>query len=278
MKRAYISILKALLCFMVVLLVHGGCTSSSGEIQPVQTGQPLSSGSLQPGFQLKLSAALNPEVQKWLWIQSLTSDGGLNFFWVEGDGTNPSFFSNSVEDIRPRGRVSLPNWEQKTQLWLPSFWPAAELFLANSSGLWLSPVQFEQLLEQKSIPWIAPWTQGALPEGSPLQPILNLALQQPLKEPQNENTQTKLPHKLQLIDKSEKYRLKFQGKDTEVEVVLAEDPWARYTILKDPQNPLVLKVEFGPEWSLGKLLFSPLSWLKATLEYEVFELDFPQRS
>lgn len=282
MKKQNALLLLTLLTTLGFWQCSGGKPSNKNVADltpPLKQNRPLAPASvlaLKPGFQIKLQSALSPQVKKWLWIETTDPQEGVSFFWVEDDGSNSSFFNSSAQDTRERGRVTLSYEGANSRLWLPAFWPAAELFLANSSGLWLSPTQFAELLSQKSVLWIPPWTQGALPEGHPLQAILNVATQHLLKNLPQEMLSPQATTRLHLQDKSEKHPVQWQGQASEVEVILASDPWASYTILKDAQNPTVLQIEFAPELSVGRTLFSPLAWLKAALNYQVVALESPK--
>jgi hypothetical protein len=52
----------------------------------------------------------------------------------------------------------------------------------------------------------------------------------------------------------------------------AENWLARYKILNNAQNPLVLEIQLAPKASPAELLFSPLALLKNMVEYRVEEI------
>ncbi len=70
-------------------------------------------------------------------------------------------------------------------------------------------------------------------------------------------------------------KLKVNGVEQEVEVLEAKNSLASYKILNNAQNPLLLEVRLGPDYTLGEWIFSPLLMVKDLLEYRVEEIKVP---
>ena len=63
------------------------------------------------------------------------------------------------------------------------------------------------------------------------------------------------------------------GAAVEVRTIEAHNWFGRYTILDDPENPLVLKVTFNPLSSGALDVFSPTGLLKTVMGYQVVEIS-----
>jgi hypothetical protein len=174
------------------------------------------------------------------------------------------------------GQLSLPNLTQARRMTLPAFWPHGDLYLSDSSGIWLSDVAFEEIKREGKTAWDAGLLANPLlgpAEGLPVFMNALAYLQDGLKEEQD-----KIEDGGSLKRQGEKkFTLEIDGKAQTVDVVEMGNWLARLTVLDNAQNPLILAFQVAPEASPAELLFSPLGILKGLVEYQVMGFKNPKR-
>jgi hypothetical protein len=173
------------------------------------------------------------------------------------------------------GELSLPNLTHARRMTLPLFWPNGELFLSNSTGIWLSDIAFEELKKNRK----TQWNSGLLnnPLLGPVQGVA--AIEEGLTQLENalESNEEKKESSLWIkAKKPEEYKIIVDGKEQVVEVLPAGNWLASYKILHNTQNPIILEVTLAPDATLGQILFSPLGLLKGLAEYKVVEIQSPE--
>ncbi|HKY64463.1 MAG TPA: hypothetical protein VJR29_13720 [bacterium] len=217
----------------------------------------------------QLAAGKGPWIRK-LRIENPSGAEGLSFTWKMG---GPS--TESQPSAADSGKMILANTVGSRRMTLPLFWPGGELFMSNSSGVWLSDQAFSELKKEGK-------TQYDL--GLVDNPLLGPAQGLPILEhglaAYNQGLATRPERKTQdlqweVSDDSRDYALKVNGVLVEVEALEAVSPLAKIVVLDNPQNPLVLEVEVAPPSSAARALFLPLSWMRGLLSYKVESLDLP---
>lgn len=217
----------------------------------------------------QLAAGKGPWIRK-LSIVNPNGAEGLSFTWKMG-GVSESQASADSD----AGKMILANTVGSRRMTLPLFWPGGELFMSNSSAVWLSDQAFSELKKDGKTQYDLGLVDNSLlgpAQGYPLLENGLAAYQQGLAA-QPEKRAAAL--QWEVSDKSLDYAVKVNGVLTEVEALEATSPLAKIKVLDNPQNPLVLEVEIAPSSSVANALFLPLSWVRSLLSYKVESLDLP---
>jgi hypothetical protein len=170
------------------------------------------------------------------------------------------------------GRIALPSILNARRMTLPVFWPQGDLYLSDSAGIWLSDAAFEELKDRRKTQWQPGLLQNPLLGPAQEIPILEASIEKLEQMAQRPGVDPETTAEIKVSKNSEKYLLKINGKEEVVEVMTAENWLARYKILNNAQNPLVLEIQLAPKASPAELLFSPLALLKNMVEYRVEEI------
>lgn len=217
----------------------------------------------------RLAPGNGPWIRK-LRIENPSGAEGLSFTWKMGGPATETQTSEAGS-----GKMILANTVGSRRMTLPLFWPGGELFMSNSSAVWLSDQAFSELKKDGK-------TQYDL--GLVDNPLLGPAQGLPLLEnglaAYNQGLVARPERRLQdlqweVSDDSREYALKVNGILVEVEALEAVSPLAKIVVLDNPQNPLVLEVEIAPPSTPARALFLPLSWMRGLLGYKVESLDLP---
>jgi hypothetical protein len=188
-----------------------------------------------------------------------------------GDGKTPE----SQPSAAGSGKMILANTVGSRRMTLPLFWPGGELFMSNSSAVWLSDQAFAELKKEGKTQYDLGLVDNPLLGPAQGLPILEnglAAYNQGLAANPERKAATL---QWEVSDKSLDYALKVNGVLTEVEALEAVSPVAKIKVLNNPQNPLVLEVEIAPGDRPATALFLPLSWVRGLLSYKVESLDMP---
>ena len=194
---------------------------------------------------------------------------------IQEDGSIP----DSLKDlVNPNGgQLNLPNLTTARRMTLPAFWPHGDLYLSDSSGIWLSDAAFAEIKQNGKTAWDAGLLNNPL-----LGPAENLEIfvralayfQDGLKDKTEKLTAgTSLKR-----EGEKKIILEIDGKPQSVEALELGNWLARLTVLDNAQNPLVLAFQIAPEATPAELLFSPLGMLKGLLEFQVTGFRNPKPS
>jgi hypothetical protein len=240
-------------------------------------------------------------------IRTITVDSpigaeGLTLFWnsspfllegnkavqkLEGPGAaspNPSPFPPSslstTLQVYPlfghqEGKLTLPNISQVRRMTLPAFWPEGDLYLANTSGIWLSDLAFEELRQYRKTQWEAGLLQNPILGPTQSSAFLEQRLRELGEIIARDPMKLEAAYQISAKRRPGKFLLKVNGKQQEVQVVEAENWLIRYKVLDNPQNPLILEATLAPNLSPGEILFSPLALIKALADYQVLEIEIP---
>ncbi|HCU24024.1 MAG TPA: hypothetical protein DF383_03325, partial [Deltaproteobacteria bacterium] len=126
---------------------------------------------LKKGMRIKLrqlefvdEGKLIPSEQEHGWVRTLSVENpsgaeGLSFQWhlaasVPAPETGSRFNAS--------GKMTLANLVGARRMTLPLFWPGGELFLSNSSAIWLSDEAFAELQKQGKTAWSLGLVDNAL--------------------------------------------------------------------------------------------------------------------
>lgn len=234
---------------------------------------------LRKGLQIKIAQKGEGLQGKTRNIQVENPSGaeGLSFLWriSGGPAVNPESQPAvpEAEGGNDFGKMTLANTVDGRRMTLPLFWPGGELFMSNSSAIWLSDRAFSELKKDGKTQWalglldnplLGPAQGNALIESS--LDLMNGALE-------GKPEQKAAAMELKVTDKSADYALKLNGVDREIEVIEAENWLAKLKILDNAQNPLILEVQVAPERSAANIFF-PLSWIRPWLSYRVEGISF----
>lgn len=233
---------------------------------------------LRRGLEIKLvqNSLQGSKQERSLIIDNPSGAEGLSFTWSSGanSGAAPESYphDDSAQNGGASGKMTLANTVDGRRMTFPLFWPGGELFMSNSSAIWLSDRAFSELKKDGK----TQWTLGLL--GNPLLgPAQGNDLIEASLEAINRSLDAK-PEKLaeaqelKVTDDSADFSLKLNGVEREVDVIVAENWLARLKVLDNAQNPLILEVEVAPQNSAANL-FSPLSWIRRWLNYRVTEIS-----
>ncbi len=238
---------------------------------------------------------LDPQALRTIVIDNPSNSEGLSFNWnliakfrtpsnpttpEKFDGATPPPVEKSPPSLPPstdtellwEGKITLANMTDSRQMTFPLFWAPGELFLSNSSALWLSDHAFEDLKKNQKTnfsPGILRNTLLGPAQGLKMLENSLATLNQNLKQtPERGKNLTEIKSN----KKPSMMKLKVNGVEQEVEVLEAKNSLASYKILNNAQNPLLLEVRLGPDYTLGEWIFSPLLMVKDLLEYRVEEI------
>ncbi len=298
----------ALAAILVLYIYLPSCKGGgSGGSMPETKGTLISSDSLKlkPDMKIKLSqraiaadgqlAIGKPNFSRTLNIESPPTQEGLSFAWdfkteaplpeINWAKDNPAPTPSAQTAPAPptpslplepqSGRMTLANLVAAKGMTLPNFWPAGELYLSDTSAVWLSDRAFSDLKKTQKAQW-----QPGLVGNTLLGPAQGIPLLEKLLQVLNQNIQRdpetlKSAGEIATRKKSVKHRLKVNGEEREVQAIEAGNWLASYRILDNAQNPLILEVVFNPAQTPAGILFSPLTLLKPMLEYRVEEIWLP---
>lgn len=287
--------------FWFLMAVFPACHSSSENLPPIKDMKDselhralkLKSGMKIVLFQRMLdlqSPQLVVEGFRTLTIDVPSGAEGLSLSWNSAapepqDGgsleapASPNPRVVFTEQVPPSntdsGRLSLPNIVKSRKMTLPIFWPRGDLFLSNSSGVWLSDKAFEELRNKGKTQWQAGLLNNPLLGPAQEVPLIEYSLETLAKNLEASSKDYQKVMQIMRKKHPSKYPLKIDGKEKEVEVLEAGNKLTQFKILNNSLNPLVLQIQIAPEASVSDIIFSPLAFVKGITEYQVEEILSP---
>jgi len=240
------------------------------------SGKSLESKDLILKQGLKLQISLQGK-SRTLTVENPSGAEGLSFHWSPGEKSKlpPESQKHLPTSEEEEGTMTLANTVDGRHMTLPAFWPGGELFMSNSSAIWLSDRAFSELKKDGK----TQWTLGLLdnPLLGPMQgnELIEGSLEATTRGLDNQPAKKTAAQDIQVSDKSADYPIKINGVEGEVEVIEAENWLAKLKILDNAQNPLILEVEVAPSHQAADNIFLPLSWIRDWLSYKVTEIDMP---
>jgi hypothetical protein len=233
---------------------------------------------LRKGLQIKIvqnAAGLQGKTRN-IQIENPSGAEGLSFLWrvsgnqagvAESQPTVPA--AEAGEDF---GKMTLANTVDGRRMTLPLFWPGGELFMSNSSAIWLSDRAFSELKKEGKTQWALGLLDNPLLGPAQGNELIETSLESVNRGLEGKAEQKAAAMELKVTDDSADYPLKLNGVEREVEVIEAGNWLAKLKILDNAQNPLILEVQVAPERSAANIFF-PLSWIRPWLSYRVEEIS-----
>lgn len=289
--------------FLLLLLSLGACKKKAPSPEAISSRDPQTLAlKLKEGVKINLnyvdlekgSDRLGTVLTREVSLKNPGGAEGMTLQWreaMEGPETMPSLqgqvitldengaLPNPLRGLISSGggQLSLPNLTLAHRMTLPAFWPSGDLYLSDSSGIWLSDVAFEEIKREGKTQWDAGLFYNPL-----LGPAEDLrgfrrALALLENEIHNEKAKMEKSRVFKALGKG-RFTLKVDGKDQTVEVVEIGNWLARLTVLDNAQNPLILKFQLAPEAGIGEILFSPLGRVKGLVEYQVVGFKNPKEN
>ncbi|MCB1214467.1 MAG: hypothetical protein KDK66_03205, partial [Deltaproteobacteria bacterium] len=277
--------IKKHLIICLSLLLLSACPNSNHPPQEAQEKDnfSLKNFSLNPGL-LPLKEGMELFVQQdlpssfWpgkdyliLSISKKEPEGETKIDWqaYEAKSDNPEQAKSTYG-----GSLSLSDIHRGDHLSLSAFWPPAELYLSENTGIWFPLKELSQVLEKKSVSLKLgldpqgflgaladfPWTKLSLKAWKELQ-----AKEHNSKHPINFN--------LSLLEKDKLCPLKVDGKTEEMPCALIGNDWIELKVLLSHENPLILSLKLVPKLSGADLAFHPLSLLKPWVDFEIISIE-----
>jgi hypothetical protein len=178
------------------------------------------------------------------------------------------------EDVVLSGTVSTDALDNAERILLPSYWPEGDYDVRRkeNSVIWLSKAQYAELAATRTS-----HLQLGLFD-STLQDILDFtdATKSILGRLQGkiaDDTTKKDFTQLTAGGDWGEYALKVNDTEVKVKTIEASNSFGHYTILANPENPLILAVSLRP-WALGPSMITSLQALKELVGYKVTEIHF----
>lgn len=183
------------------------------------------------------------------------------------------------EDVVVNGTLKTDALQNAERILLPSYWPEGEYDVSGSENslVWLSREQYDELVSTRSshvqlglfdstLKDIIDFTDNAKDALSRLQGKIAAG-----------ETTNKDFTKLTADGDWGSYTMMIEGTEETVKTIEASNAFARYTILANPENPLILAVNLRP-WALGPNMLTSLNELKSLVGYQVTAIQTVQPS
>ncbi len=208
-------------------------------------------------------------------VENPSGAEGLAFTWRLADhaGSSPESLPSGAlpEPGDGSGKMTLANTVDGRRMTLPLFWPGGELFLSNSTAIWLSDKAFDELKKEGKTVWGLGLLDNPLLGPAQGNELIEASLELANRGLEAWPDKKAAAQELKVTDDSADFSLKLNGVTREVAVLEAGNWLARLKILDNAQNPLILEVEVAPETKAANLFF-PLSWIRPWLNYRVSEI------
>ncbi len=280
--------MKSIRIFLISLALGLSLTSCRRAPAPDQTVEKAAkpTGSrleakdliLRKGLQIKIvqnAEGLQGKARN-IQVENPSGAEGLSFLWriSGGPAGNPESQPAvpTADEGNDFGKMTLANTVDGRRMTLPLFWPGGELFMSNSSAIWLSDRAFSELKKDGKTQWALGLLDNPLLGPAQGNELIETSLELMNGGLEGKPEQKAAAMELKVTDKSADYPLKLNGVDREVEVIEAGNWLAKLKILDNAQNPLILEVQVAPDRSAANIFF-PLSWIRPWLSYRVEEIS-----
>ncbi len=169
-----------------------------------------------------------------------------------------------TEVVSVNGRILDLNLKNSHGLYLPAYWPAEKTPSQDTSGIWLSRTNFEELTTTRNstlyFNLFEPSFYERLANSKDFKQAMD-SLDAQRKKVEGKTDPDIMKSETELSD----WTLKVNGKDTKVQVLKAKSWYGEIVVLNNVQNPLVIKLNLDPAIS------NP--FLQTLMGYEVTELE-----
>lgn len=176
------------------------------------------------------------------------------------------------ETITKTGVYTSPALASAINLLLPSYWSEGDQTIEDSSLIWLSKKQYDELASTKETTLSLGLFDAELSSLASMTDTVRNAINA-LQQKAADASQSEDIYKLTAEDDWGTFSLKIDGAEKTVRTIEASNWFGSYVILANPENPLVLKATLNP-FALGSLDFSSL--LSSFLGYEVTEVKLSE--
>lgn len=154
------------------------------------------------------------------------------------------------ETISLQGGVMSDALDDGSRIYLPSEWAESMVDLTGSSAtvIWLSKAQYDELAATRHTKLsLSIFDQGLQQVADGLELVKDL-----IGKAQGETAPTVNENPTEIVASADwgSYTLKFNDQKVSVQTIQAENKFASYTILANPDNPLILEVELKA-WAYG---------------------------
>jgi len=181
-----------------------------------------------------------------------------------------------LDGVAEKGVVRSRSLDNAERILLPTYWPEGEIDVSESSDslLWLSKAQYAELASTRSshiqLGLFDSTLKGVIDFSDSAKSALDRLQGKIAAEPTSNKDFTKLTASGNFGSAV----IKLNGTDVRVKTIEASNAFAHYSILANPDNPIILKVTMLP-WALGPQMFFSLSELKGVLGYSITSINEP---
>lgn len=178
------------------------------------------------------------------------------------------------ENVTLQGVVRTDSLANAERLLLPSYWPEGEYDVsqAGNSVIWLSNAQYAELVATRSSHVQLGLFDSTLKDALDFTESAKSALDRLQGKIAATATSNQDFTKLTAKGDWGSYPIKVNGQDVRVRTIEASNAFAHYTILANPENPVILNISIMP-WALGPSLFGSLNELKDELGYSITSVN-----
>lgn len=173
--------------------------------------------------------------------------------------------------IRESGRLETDALADASALYLPLFWVNGEIGGKGSGLLWLSQKQYKELIETRKTSINLGLFDDSISYAVGLtDQVKNLVERlRGSKEAPEEKSVLEVEANINWAE----YTLLVNGIQTSVRAIRAQNAFARYTILANEENPLILEITVSPATRGSLNLFTREALGQAFWGYEVVSID-----
>ena len=171
-----------------------------------------------------------------------------------------------------KGDLSTSALDIGEEILLPAYWQDGEVQAVNDSTLiWISRKQYEELVnKRKTILNLGLFDDSLATAAGFTDNIKNLLNK--LKQDSEEAQDREDILSVAANEQWGTYKMKIDGKMQTVRTIEAQNWFGRYTILANPDNPLILEIVLSPASRGSFNIFTRAKLLEAFLGYEVTEI------
>ncbi len=175
--------------------------------------------------------------------------------------------------ITKKGELSTSAFDIGEIVSLPAYWQDAEVMAYTDSTLiWISDKQYDELVnKRKSVLNLGLFDDQLAFAAGFTDTIKNLLNK--LKQESEEATDKEDILSVTANEQWGSYELKVDGKYQKVRTIEAQNWFGRYTILANPENPLILEIVLSPVSRGSFNVFTKEKLLESFLGYEVTEVN-----
>ncbi len=275
---------SALALLSASLVLSGAGCDLSTKISfrsPFQFGAAAPADPQAATLSLKLRAGMAAEIQpSYLGVEGSIADvfgskNGVKTATVTAyePGQNLALaWTGSATDGRAlSGTIRAEGFGEAQAMFLPAFWPEGDAKLADNAVLWLSPRAYRELTTAGTTEWHPGIGGHALETVAAVMKSFNDASMRLFR--QTTTATSTSPFTLTAAGEIPAFPMRVNGNIEHLQAIRATNWLADYLILKNPEDPLILKVSVNPV-ALGALeAFKALGVDPKAVGYEIVSLS-----